>query len=98
MRRNGRRRLARRRKRLFRENPFCPFCGTKMVSTENKPNSVTIEHLISRNNPLRGKINGKTMLACKSCNEQRGQEELDALPKEELWRRAGHLDRMLSKT
>ena len=90
-------RLRRRRLRLFRDNPYCTFCGGVMVLAKDRPNSVTIEHLVSRNHPLRGKITGKTVLACKRCNGQRGQAELEALPVEELWRRAGHLERMIAE-
>jgi len=95
-------RLRRRRHKLFKENPYCFYCGEEMVLRESRgggiwpPNAATIEHLISRNNPLRGVIEGKTVLACKQCNEQAGAEEERALPIEELWRRAGHLKRMIN--
>ena len=87
----------RRRERLFRQNPFCLSCGVKMGSVSNKRNSVTLEHIVSRNQPLRGKIKGRTILLCKNCNEGKAAEEERNLPKVELWRRAGHLERMLMK-
>ena len=87
----------RRRRRLFQENPFCSFCDCKLRERPNGNNAATLEHIISRNNPLRGKAEGKTVLACKKCNNERAAAEQRAMPIEELWRRGGHLERMLAK-
>ncbi len=84
-----------RRRRLFREHPFCTYCECKLRETVNTPDAATLEHVISRNHPLRGKIEGRTFLACKQCNNERQAAEQRAMPIEELWRRAGHLERMV---
>lgn len=83
--------LVRRRLRLFREDPLCPLCGKEMVLRPNRHDTATIEHLVSRNHPLRGKMKGETMLMCRRCNGERGADEERTMPIEELWRRSGRM-------
>ncbi len=57
------------------------------------PNEATLDHLRSRLHPDRlepanGEI--RLVMACRQCNNERGQAEEAALPKEELHRRSGH--------
>ncbi len=93
-------RYKRRRTRLFNENPHCPFCGVLMVLPESLPdygprikvfpdNLCTIEHLFSKLNPEKPK-QGKTMICCKKCNEDRARAEESKLSIEEKQQRANH--------
>jgi len=77
--------------------PHCRYCGTGLVHFNPGPrqrkgellpdNFATIEHVYSR---IQGRpAQGKLMLACKRCNEERGAAEQAALPLEELHRRSG---------
>ena len=91
----GKKGQVRRRKRLFREDPFCGYCGVELTEAPNVSNEATLEHAVSRLHPLRGKVQGKTLLVCKGCNGEHGAAEQRALSIEELWRRAGHYDRMV---
>ena len=42
----------------------------------------TVDHIITRNDPRRGKIKGKTVLACNQCNNKRNCKEERQLQKE----------------
>ena len=95
--RSGQVRLRRRRKRLFRDDPHCSYCGVELVEAPNVPNEATIEHTVSRLHPLRGKIHGRRLLVCRQCNNEHNVSEERAMSTEELWRRAGHLERMLAQ-
>lgn len=78
---------AKRRKRLFKENPFCVYCGIKTILLPNKgrrgkkwqPNNLaTIEHIYTRFDPRRRTPNvnneRRHVLACYKCNHEKGQE------------------------
>ncbi len=73
-----------RRDRLFAEDPHCRFCGVLMIhpkecSSPFPKNMLTLEHLISRNNPLRGKgkpMQPSTTICCHDCNDKRNKKDL----------------------
>lgn len=86
-------RLQRRREKLFARNPYCHWCGVKLVRVTGPkikyfpPNAATIDHLRSRLDPSRdgngwGEI--RTVLACRECNYKRGADEEKSLPIEVL--------------
>jgi hypothetical protein len=88
------------RKRLYNQNPNCPFCGIKMILPEDvelktktyPDNLCTIEHIYSKFNPLRQtpNTNGerRRIVCCKKCNMIRGREEELSLGVEGLQRHA----------
>lgn len=104
-RRNGRR--LRRRARLFeQQGGLCHWCACKMLlrngifqNGERQPlNLATIDHLRDRFHPGRTEpANGdqRWVAACWDCNNKRGRASVMAQPIEEIWRRSGHLDRMV---
>jgi hypothetical protein len=75
-----------RRDRLWHERAgMCHWCAVKTVLPpsgvmlrHHPDNLATIDHLDGRLSPDRGKHSGKerTVLACRRCNQQRGQEAL----------------------
>jgi len=77
----GRERIKRQKQRLFIEQDGrCYYCGCEMVMpeghTKRQPaNLATLEHLDDRFSPLRGKMFGQRrhVLACVTCNGQRGR-------------------------
>ena len=75
----GKKGQVRRRKRLFREDPFCGYCGVELTEAPNVSNEATLEHAVSRLHPLRGKVQGRTLLVCKGCNGEHGAAEQRAL-------------------
>ena len=81
--------------KLYAENPFCYYCGRKMILTNIKeisgkpdPLMCTVEHLVSRYNPERwvkakpGEV--RKVLACFQCNNERASEETKNLHPLEL--------------
>lgn len=81
------------RKKLHAENPNCYWCGKATVLRKRsgrgkqKPDDATLEHLISKLSPdTAQRQNPDNMrLACYACNHQRGEDEVNAFPKE-MWR------------
>lgn len=74
-----------RRARLFKkQRGLCYYCGVRMVQVDRRgqqmkagtrdPRECTLEHLIDRNDPFRGRIKGKLVAACHKCNHTRGAE------------------------
>jgi 5-methylcytosine-specific restriction endonuclease McrA len=73
----------RRRQRFYlaRQDPTCWYCGVlvREYITENggdqEPDQATLEHLVSRRNPMRlvpGDGTVRRVLACYDCNNSRG--------------------------
>jgi 5-methylcytosine-specific restriction endonuclease McrA len=94
--RTGKRLLAWKQRKWHEQGGACCRCGDQMPFPEAPlrgvhipPNAPTVDHMISRNDPNRGKVEGKLWLAHSACNNQHGSNEVKALPKEELWRRSG---------
>ena len=93
------------RLRLWKKNPHCYYCGIATVlypySGDNKEpipdNAVTLEHLDSRYNPMRGRRRGerRIVIACHKCNQKWNSIEQATVPLPELHRRAGHPDPMI---
>jgi len=87
--------------RLFKQQKgLCHWCKRPMlapgtyvgVKGVRMPDDVcTLDHLDSRLNPLRGKLNGcvRRVAACAKCNGERASTEVAALPKEQLGERSG---------
>jgi len=88
----------RRKENLFREDPHCYWCGIEVINYpladgERMPdNFATLDHLDTRLSGNRGVIKNqtRTVLACSKCNFDRGVEEVNNTPIEELRRRSGH--------
>lgn len=89
---NGHRRF---KLKKYAENPYCFYCGRKMLLTDvsefhGKPDPLTctVEHLVSRYDFRRwlkakpGEI--RKVLACFECNNGRSAKETQKLTKEEL--------------
>lgn len=76
----------------YAENPFCYYCGCKMVLTnipeikgKPDPRMCTVEHLVSRYHPERWVKKGeqeprRRVLACFECNQKRQIDETNRLP------------------
>lgn len=107
----SRKQFRRRRKRLFeKQGGKCHYCQCDMVHmwkvAPNKangkiPNLCTIEHLRDRFDPTRREPNHnreqRWVAACWKCNNERNKEREREQPIKELWRRAGHLTRMMEQ-
>ncbi len=88
------RRLRRRLNRLWAEDPNCRFCHKPTLHpifyTDREKRKLgirdklaTIEHLDSKNNPLRGTYptdEPRTTLACWRCNNDRNRAEQESIP------------------
>lgn len=74
-----------RRTALYKQNPYCPFCGIKMILPEeigfrivnNKKilndtpaNMCTIEHTQHKGSDLKGLPNSN-IICCKKCNNEK---------------------------
>lgn len=84
---------------LYEEDPRCYWCRreTKLTNIPNikgqpDPLMATIDHVISRLNPQRWVVRKegemRKVLACYECNHKRSEQEVNALPKEEIFRRS----------
>jgi hypothetical protein len=66
---------------LWNKDPHCYWCGkltilhTHKQRKRNPPNMATVDHIFTRNDPRRGKIKGRTVLACNQCNNERNRRE-----------------------
>jgi hypothetical protein len=89
---------------MWNENPHCHWCGckTQIFESPNKscpPNGATIDHLISRLNPLRYKLEYYPqelfVLSCYSCNQNRGRKEEAELRKVGFWNSKDQLVNLL---
>lgn len=91
------RRKLRMQKLFDRQGGLCCYCHRPMLFDHNRRggwipwNAATLEHFDDRLSPERGKHGGtvRTALACRRCNETRGNARVKELPPEELWRRSG---------
>lgn len=89
------------RRQLFDADPKCHWCGRETVWTELPggklpPNAATLDHLYTRYEmETRASMGNPFVLACNQCNHDRGEEATRQQPIEELWRRAGQLERMI---
>jgi hypothetical protein len=84
--------VKRRREQLMRYDPHCHWCGCEVVYFEPQrrqkvpDNFATIDHVYSR---MAGRpLQGRWVLACSRCNQERGQAEQAALGLDELHRRS----------
>ena len=83
------------RKRLFRENPRCYWCGVETLLVGDgyikrpNPRMATVDHLYSRYD-LRRYVKGeqKRVLACFHCNNTRSRQETRLISREEIQRRS----------
>ena len=95
--------VSRNRKRklkLWRENPYCYWCGTDVIVHEHNQHeslqndTATLEHLRSRLTSDRLEENDgiteRTVLSCYKCNYERGVQEEKDLGIDELHNRSGH--------
>lgn len=88
--------LQRIRKRMFKDNPNCPFCNVLMVlpeslsdSSRGQNNMCTIEHIYSRLNPLRNRNNrNEIMILCMKCNANKARAEEKVLGLNNLQKRS----------
>lgn len=103
---NAQGRLRRRRAKLFKnQGGKCHWCQCDMLFIHTGPhdgrlpkNMCTIDHLRDRFHPERrapAKGDQRLVAACWQCNNDRGKVHQQKQPIEELWHRAGHLDRMM---
>lgn len=86
----------RKRRRLYDlQKGKCYYCGCRMRILQRRgtppKDMATFEHLDSKLNPERGQHPGerRVVLACFACNQERGTEEVAALPLAEKHRRSG---------
>jgi hypothetical protein len=76
------------RDKAFKENIHCKYCGIEMILPNGKPikgeshpsNMCTINHKISRHNPLRG-ILQNLEICCSKCNEDLAIKDMEAFVK-----------------
>ncbi len=96
----GTKTLRRRRDNLFKQHPYCCWCKCKLLHPkfvkkgDTQPdNMATIDHLRNRLDSDRKEPNtesqSRTVLSCKKCNQDRGDESVKSLTKEQLWSRSG---------
>ena len=96
----GTKALRTRRNNLFNQHPFCHWCKCKLTHPkfvkrgDTQPdNMATIDHLRNRLDFNRTEPNtereARTVLSCKKCNQDRGDESVKSLTKEQLWSRSG---------
>ena len=92
----------RRRDRMFREHPYCHWCGTKVVMVTGSrvksfpDNAATLDHRHGRLDPRRRVDSGpsnRTVLSCWRCNQIRCVEDQQRIGIDELRRRASHQPR-----
>jgi ribosomal protein S14 len=85
--------------RLYKENPYCHWCGRKtklicepFISGEAYPLTATIDHLISRYNLSRfvqkKKGQHRKVLSCYKCNHNRSVQETLCLSRNEILKRS----------
>jgi hypothetical protein len=80
--------LPRMRIRLFRADPHCFWCGSKVVlDAHNQPNLATVDHLYSRWHPERKSHHTDRssdrvlhVMACLQCNGERAEAEMKCQP------------------
>jgi hypothetical protein len=66
---------------LWKKDPHCVWCGEKTILHTHRQrkklpwNMATVDHIITRNIPLRGKVKGRTVLSCNRCNFLRNRIE-----------------------
>jgi hypothetical protein len=75
--------VKRRRRYLYRVDPHCWYCGIRVFDYDypgggtQKPDQATLEHLVSKRNPMRrtdiGMYITARVLACYDCNYERGK-------------------------
>ena len=98
--------VKKRRTNLWNRDPHCYYCGCLTILPDDvegykdkghikvTPNNMaTIEHLISRLHPLRGKTKGITTLACYKCNNEVNHEDMTNLGAD-FWREFSKLDKI----
>lgn len=88
---NKRQRALRMRQQLFRAHPYCFWCGreVKIGASHSQPEGATVDHLYSRLHPERKSRHEQKgavlhVLACYSCNHERGlceQQQRPFIPK-----------------
>lgn len=87
--------------KLWVKDPHCHYCGIETILSHDMPqgvtyvpNMATVDHVYSKLNPLRDRVQQKFVLACNLCNNYRARLEEDKLTIEEKWDRSkrGHRD------
>lgn len=71
---SGALRVLSRKRRLFKQSPFCYWCGQKLVLELDLPTShniATIDHLYPRLHKAHQSNKHKVVLACRRCNHDR---------------------------
>lgn len=93
-------RQIRRRNRLFKQHPFCHWCGIQLVEVRGPkvkyfpPNAATLDHRHGRLDPRRRtdySPKNSSVLACLQCNRDRGRADEQSVGIEELRERASHI-------
>lgn len=87
-------RIKHRRNNLYKKNPNCHWCGVLTILPEklkgkgryNIPIMATVDHIYSRNHPLRNtpQLNPyeeRTVLSCLKCNNERGEIKIEIYEK-----------------
>jgi hypothetical protein len=101
-------RLRKIRQRLWEADSRCYWCGRPTVLPLKKtrgqgvldPNNATLDHLISRLNPIRHQLPyypaSLMVLSCYECNNRRGQREDKLLRSISKWNSAEELKKVLT--
>jgi len=103
---SGAKRYRKIRRALWEANPHCHFCGC-LTCWWTKPtgpmpsNGATLEHLISRLNPIRYQLKeyprSLFVLACNKCNHERGVYEDRRLRQMVSWNSKEQLKKVLTE-
>ncbi len=98
-------RIRARRLALWKQDPHCRMCGQITVLPESfgrwhfvkrkgpQGNVATIQHMIDRLHPLRGKVAGTLELWCWLCNQKDSRERQRAVGVEKLQQLSGRKPR-----
>jgi hypothetical protein len=87
--------IRKRKLNLWKKDPHCFWCEELTIIHKHKQgrkipdNAATLDHIVTRLNPLRGKIKGRTVLACNRCNFLRGKMEEKMIKIEEETKHVG---------
>lgn len=82
-------------KKWLQQGKVCPECNEPLMEPYTihggrQPDDFpTVEHVISRLNPLRAKVEGTLQILHYKCNQARNNRELASLPLDELHQRSG---------
>lgn len=71
------------RRKLFKEDPYCFWCGCLTTLDHDNPRLTTlatVDHLYSRWHPARSRRKHIKVLACLACNQRRNNCECKGIP------------------